>query len=94
MIPKTRELLEKKFIKDITNIIITFIGNECEKCKDVVEEDLTICLSFKYGTYSLQDIPNSKYTLKKMCKQCTYSRCSSVKMYVEIQDKNLVYPNY
>ena len=81
-----RELLEEFLITDTVNIIINYLGNECDKCKSISETPLTICLSFKNGNYSLTDIPHSNYMLKKFCKKCIYSRCSSVKIYVEIHD--------
>lgn len=83
----SRKLLEQTLPKDLTNIIITYMGNECEKCNIITEHPLTVCLSFTNGTYAFTDIPNSDYKLKKFCKNCTYSRCSSIKIYLEVQDR-------
>ncbi len=94
MIPKARELLEKILLNDIVNIIITYLGNECDKCKEITTKSLIIGLSFQNGTYDFKDIKGSKYVLKKFCDKCIYCRCSPVPIYVEIHNEKLVYPNY
>lgn len=87
----TRKLLSKK-VNEIflVNNIISYLGNECEKCGKIQEKPLTICIAWSKGNFKLEDIENNDYKLKKLCKRCTYSRCSRIQIYREIED-HLVY---
>jgi hypothetical protein len=72
--------------QNIANIIIDFLGNECEKCGELQEEPLTNIINIVKGNYNFDDLPNSKYEIKKVCDICTYNRCSKCPIYVEIPD--------
>lgn len=99
-IPKQRQLIEEKLINSgneryIANIIINFIGKECDKCKSICDYPLTHVMSFnRKGNYKFHDLPGANYKLKKFCQKCCYSRASSAPIYIEVHDSNLVYPNY
>lgn len=70
----------------LINTIFTYTGGiECQKCYNLqYDKPLTIILSFTIGTCNLDDIPNNNYKFKKVCKHCLWSRCSSLKIYREI----------
>ena len=78
--------------RSIVDIIISYLGNECQKCYQIQNEPLTCVLKWNIGTYFLDDIPNNDYHLRKVCQDCTYRRCSSMQVYIEIPNERLMFP--
>ena len=81
----TRNILNN-FVDEsnISQIIIDYLGYECEKCKEIQQHQLKVGLSFTKGYHNLVDSKNSDYKLKKFCDTCIFSRCSSIPIYLEI----------
>lgn len=89
-----RKLLSK-YVDEIKIVdkILSFIGsNECEKCGVMQDNPLTIGISWTVGNYKLQDIQGSDYKLVKLCGSCTFCRASSINIYYEIPNNELMWP--
>ena len=95
---ETKEIIEfRKIIKQIiykskndkyiTENIMNFIFNKCNRCNKNTKKNLTYVISFNDGikNYNFRDIDGTKYGLKKFCNECIYCNAFPCKIYVEVQ---------
>lgn len=90
-IKNIKKLIEKKVLstnndKYVSNNIMDFLFNKCDKCNNYSKKELTYVFSFNDGIrdYNFKDRTGTKYGLKKFCDYCIYCNASPYKIYVEV----------
>lgn len=87
-------ILDKLLVNNdeyIVEHIVSYLGNQCDRCFNYQDKNLTIVISFNDGIrdYNFRDHIHTRYGLKKFCDSCIYSKASSCKIYVEIPQTNI-----